>query len=385
MIKGGLLPVGRIVAGFTNYGDTGSHMIGILCSCKNRSMAGIAIFRSSGITTGMAFGAGNSLVCSCQWESREQMVEGGIHPVIKTVADFTVQWKGLILMILRVIKLNLVTGNTIRFGIKYGSFMAIRALNHLSVTARQFITGCGMIKGRWFPGSRGMAGLALVGNTGGSMKRCLCSIEFSLVTGVAVCKSSGKTRGMTSIAVGFYMGPGQRKVGFCVIESSLLITFWMTGKAGNAVILVTIRLFMFIIHPGFGVLMTIQTGENSIITGLVMTFGTIIPPVRMLSRIYREKAAIMFSKFCRFPFRASRMAILAAGRQIDLLMVRGSRRIKGICMTRKTIGRNFCVFSGYMAKAAAYGMAVGQGEKAMINIAGVPACRAGLMALQAIG
>ena len=65
------------------------------------------------------------------------------------------------LMIFRPVILNLVTSNTIRWGIEYRSFVAGRALGNSGVSTGKLKSSGGVVKGRWLPADRGVASFAL--------------------------------------------------------------------------------------------------------------------------------------------------------------------------------------------------------------------------------
>ena len=123
----------------------------------------------------------------------------------------------------------------------------------------------------------------------------------------------------------------------------------MTGITGNAVVNVTVRLLMTFIHQSLAMIMAIHTGVFGKITTLIMAFRTIAPGIGMGTRVYWKILIIMLLVFCRLPFWIGRMAFGTIGGYTVLLMIgyRGGIVIR--FMARKTISRNFCIFSRYMA------------------------------------
>ena len=88
------------------------------------------------------------------------MVKSIVQPVILIVAHLAVSRIRQRFVIFRIVVLNLVTADAIRFCIEYTALMAIRALNNCRMTAGKCKSGGGMVKGRGFPGGRGMTGFA---------------------------------------------------------------------------------------------------------------------------------------------------------------------------------------------------------------------------------
>ena len=131
---------------------------GIICC-----VAGVTIRWGSGKACGVALGTGG---CGMNTDEREvcgSVVKVRVQPVIRVVAHGAINRVLLGLMIFRPVILNLVTSNTIRWGIEYRSLMTRGALGNSGVSASQFKASCSMVKARWLPTSRGMASHALNG------------------------------------------------------------------------------------------------------------------------------------------------------------------------------------------------------------------------------
>ena len=94
-------------------------------------------------------------------EVRSRVVKVSVQPVIRVVAHGAVNRILLGFVIFCSIILNLVTGNTIGWRIKYRSFVAGRALGNTGVSTGQLKASGGVVKGRWLPAGRGVASLAL--------------------------------------------------------------------------------------------------------------------------------------------------------------------------------------------------------------------------------
>ena len=89
------------------------------------------------------------------------------------------------------------------------------------------------------------------------MNRRLGLVKFVFVAKIAICSRPLISVGMACNAVCSRMSSGKREIGFGMIKSALFITFWMTRKTGDAVILVSIGFLMVIIHLRFSMLMAI--------------------------------------------------------------------------------------------------------------------------------
>ena len=138
-------------------------MIWILGSSIVCCVAGVAISWSSSEACGVALGAGCRGMNAGQREVSCRMVKVRIQPIIRVVAHRAVNRELLGLMIFRPVILNLVTSNTIRWGIEYRSLMTRGALGNSRMSAGQLKSGGGMVKRRWLPSGRGMASLTLNG------------------------------------------------------------------------------------------------------------------------------------------------------------------------------------------------------------------------------
>jgi hypothetical protein len=88
-------------------------------------MAGITVGWSVGISAGMALGAKYSGMGTCQREAGGSVIKRGIKPVGGVMAHIAIRRICLRFVILGIVVLNLVTGNTIGPGIQNGPFMAI--------------------------------------------------------------------------------------------------------------------------------------------------------------------------------------------------------------------------------------------------------------------
>ena len=124
-------------------------------------MAGVAISWSTGEACGVALGTGRGSMNTGKREVCGSVVKVRVQPVIRVVAHGAINGVLLGLMIFCSVVLNLVTGDTIRWGIQYSSFVAGRALGNSDVSAGQFKASCGMVERRWFPAGRRVANFAL--------------------------------------------------------------------------------------------------------------------------------------------------------------------------------------------------------------------------------
>ena len=124
-------------------------------------VAGVAISWSTGEACGVALGTGRGSMNTGKREVCGSVVKFRVQPVIRVVAHGAINGVLLGLMIFCSVVLNLVTGDTIRWGIQYSSFVAGRALGNSDVSAGQFKASCGMVERRWFPAGRRVANFAL--------------------------------------------------------------------------------------------------------------------------------------------------------------------------------------------------------------------------------
>ena len=136
MVKRGGLPAGRSVTGLALNRDACSGVIWILGSGEVRGMAGVTIRWSSSEACGVALGADGCGMNAGQWEARSGMIEVRIQPVIGVVAHRAINRVLLGFVIFCSVVLNLVTSDTIGWGIQYRSLMARRALGNSGVSAR---------------------------------------------------------------------------------------------------------------------------------------------------------------------------------------------------------------------------------------------------------
>ena len=138
-------------------------MVRVLRCSKVRGVAGVTISWCSGEACGVALGAGGGSMNAGKREVRGCMVKACIQPVIRVMAHGAIYRVLLGFMILGSVILYLMTSDAISRGIEYCSLVAGRALGNSRVPASQFKASRSVIKGRWLPSGRGMAGLALNG------------------------------------------------------------------------------------------------------------------------------------------------------------------------------------------------------------------------------
>ena len=131
---------------------------GIICC-----VAGVTSSWSSGEACGVALGTGRGSMNTGKREVCGSVVKVRVQPVIRVVAHGAINGVLLGLMIFCSVVLNLVTGDTIRWGIQYSSFVAGRALGNSRMSTGQLKSSGGVVKGRWLPSGRSMASLALNG------------------------------------------------------------------------------------------------------------------------------------------------------------------------------------------------------------------------------
>ena len=74
------------------------------------------------------------------------MIKSIVQPVVLIVAHLAVSRIHQSFVIFRIVVLNLVTADAIRFCIEYTALMAIRALSNPRVAASQLKSGCDMVK-----------------------------------------------------------------------------------------------------------------------------------------------------------------------------------------------------------------------------------------------
>jgi hypothetical protein len=109
------------------------------------------------------------------------------------------------------------------------------------------------------------------------MGRGLCLVEVGFVTGVAVHRESGKSVFVAIKALLAGVAAGKREIGLRMVEAPLLIAAGVTGKTGQAVILISLGLLVLIIRSGLGMLMTLDAGKYGIIALHFVAFGAIVP------------------------------------------------------------------------------------------------------------
>jgi hypothetical protein len=109
----------------------------------------------------MALSADSGGMNASQWKARRGMIEVRIQPVVGVVAHRAINRINLGFMIFCAVILNLMTGDTFRWGVQYSSFVAGRALGNSRMSTGQLKSSGGVVKGRWLPSGRSMASLAL--------------------------------------------------------------------------------------------------------------------------------------------------------------------------------------------------------------------------------
>lgn len=203
-------------------------------------------------------------------------------------------------------------------------------------------------------GSRGVTGCTIlckfaVGDFMAGIGRRIIVIDMTTGTGIRCSSISG---GMAIFTGRGSMCPGQRECRFAVVETSIRITCRMAGITGIAVIFISVNTIMFTIGIPGTVFVAVGTGKLSIIGGIFMAVGTIIPFPFVISRIDRERTSVVILIAGRFPAWIQRMANLTGRGEIK----RGMVRICGGCiiglMAGHALGRKARKNAGSMASVA---------------------------------
>ena len=95
---------------------------------------------------------------------------------------------------------------------------------------------------------------------------------------------------------------------------------------------------MLVIHLSLVMLMTVDTGENSIVPGVGMAVSTCIPFTLMFSREYREKLGIMHREPGWFPSRQGSMAFQTIRREFGGKMIGIASIVKIWLVAGETVG-----------------------------------------------
>ena len=121
----------------------------------------------------MALSADSGGMNASQWKARRGMIEVRIQPVVGVVAHRAINRINLGFMIFCAVILNLMTGDTFRWGVQYSSFVAGRALGNTGVSTGQLKASGGVVERGGFPTGWGVASLALNRNAGCRVVRVL--------------------------------------------------------------------------------------------------------------------------------------------------------------------------------------------------------------------
>lgn len=135
--------------------------------------------------------------------------------------------------------------------------------------------------------------------------RCMATGTGSRCTGVAI--------GVTLVATGGNVRPGQRETGGVVIKRSRSITGRVTGQAGRAVVGISVDAVVVVV--GLRVGMAGDARKFRVIRGVGMALGTLVPFTFVLAAVYGEILAVV---------------------------VEGRRRPGCFGMATRTIGREMC-------------------------------------------
>jgi hypothetical protein len=106
-----------------------------------------------------------------------------------------------------------------------------------------------------------------------------------------------------------------------MVEIFVHFAVGMAFQAGNALINVSPNVVMFVVHIILVVIVAINAGENTVIAGVGMTFGTADPFPVMTPRIHREILCIMQGVLGRPPVWFRGVTLFTVGRKVCGIMV----------------------------------------------------------------
>lgn len=169
--------------------------------------------------------------------------------------------------------------------------------------------------------------------TGGGMTTCticrygecrVARIGALIVIRRMATRTIGRRAGITGCmaidAGGRLVRPRQREISAVVIESGAHIACRVAGKAGRAVVHISVDTTMIIIR--FGVFMTRYAGKLRIIRRICVAIGALVPFSFVCPAVDREICCIVLHVCRRHPVRISRVALYTVLGEVGNCMIR---------------------------------------------------------------
>jgi hypothetical protein len=110
------------------------------------------------------------------------------------------------------------------------------------------------------------------------------------------------------------MGSRQCKVGQIVIETIIPIARRVAGQTRRVVVNIPTHFIVFVVC--FGVGMTNGTTEHSVIGGVGVAIGTLVPFPLVRTAVNRKEIAIVVFVLSRYPIRVDGVALDAIGGEV---------------------------------------------------------------------